>query len=34
MALYTAHLPQWKKDEITTIKRLTSEYKLVGLVEA
>ncbi len=33
MALYTAHLPQWKKDEITTIKRLSSEYKLVGLVD-
>lgn len=33
MALYTAHLPQWKKDEISEIKRLTSEYKLVGLVD-
>lgn len=33
MALYTAHLPQWKQDEISEIKRLTSEYKLVGLVD-
>jgi len=31
--LYTVHLPQWKKDEISDIKRLASEYKLVGLVD-
>ncbi|PWR69766.1 50S ribosomal protein L10 [Methanospirillum stamsii] len=33
MGLYTVHLPQWKKDEISEIKRLASEYKLVGLVD-
>ena len=33
MALYTSHLPQWKKDEISNIKRLSGEYKLVGLVD-
>lgn len=33
MGLYTVHLPQWKKDEISDIKRLVSEYKLVGLVD-
>jgi large subunit ribosomal protein L10 len=33
MALYTAHLPKWKREEIAEIKRLTSEYKLTGLVD-
>jgi len=33
MALYTAHLPKWKRDEIAEIKRLSAEYKLVGLVD-
>jgi len=33
MGLYTVHLPQWKKDEISEIKRLASEFKLVGLVD-
>jgi len=33
MALYTTHLPQWKKDEITEIRHLISTYKLVGLVD-
>ena len=33
MALYTAHLPQWKIDEISNIKKLASEFKLVGLVD-
>jgi len=33
MALYTAHLPKWKQDEIAEIKRLSSEYKLMGLVD-
>jgi len=33
MGLFTAHLPQWKKDEVAEIKRLASEYKLIGLVD-
>jgi len=33
MALYTTHLPKWKKDEITDIKKLSTEYKLTGLVD-
>ncbi len=33
MALYTAHLPKWKKDEISEIKRLSGEFRLMGLVD-
>jgi len=33
MGLYTTHLPQWKKDEVTEIRQLISSYKLVGLVD-
>jgi len=33
MALYTVHLPQWKKDEVEETKRYASEYDLVGLVD-
>lgn len=33
MALYTTHLPKWKRDEIAEIKRLSAEYKLTGLVD-
>ncbi|NMB78649.1 MAG: 50S ribosomal protein L10 [Methanomicrobiales archaeon] len=33
MALYTHHLPSWKKDEITEIKKNVKEYKLIGLVD-
>lgn len=33
MALYTHHLPKWKQDEISEIKRLSAEYKLTGLVD-
>jgi len=33
MALYTSHLPKWKKDEIAEIKRLSGEFKLMGLVD-
>ncbi|WP_319537951.1 50S ribosomal protein L10 [uncultured Methanospirillum sp.] len=33
MPLYTAHLPKWKKDEISEIKKLSEEYKLTGLVD-
>ena len=33
MALYTSHLPKWKKDEIAEIKRLSAEFKLTGLVD-
>lgn len=33
MALYTHHLPQWKKDEVEEIISLSKEYKLTGLVD-
>lgn len=33
MALYTHHLPQWKKDEISQIKQFIREFKLMGLVD-
>ncbi|WOF15562.1 50S ribosomal protein L10 [Methanoplanus sp. FWC-SCC4] len=33
MALFTTHLPQWKKDEVEQIKELSKEYKLTGLVD-
>jgi large subunit ribosomal protein L10 len=33
MALYTAHIPKWKKDEIAKIKQLSEEYKMTGLVD-
>ena len=33
MALYTHHLPAWKKDEIAEIKKNAKEYKLIGLVD-
>jgi len=33
MGLYTTHLPQWKKDEVTEIRNQISTYKLVGLVD-
>ena len=33
MALYTHHLPEWKKKEVAEIKRLSGEYTLVGLVD-
>lgn len=33
MPLYTAHLPKWKKDEISEIKKLSEEFKLMGLVD-
>jgi len=33
MALYTHHLPAWKKDEVAEIKKNAKEYKLVGLVD-
>ncbi|HWQ63769.1 MAG TPA: 50S ribosomal protein L10 [Methanospirillum sp.] len=33
MPLYTAHLPKWKKDEISEIKKLSEEYRLTGLVD-
>jgi large subunit ribosomal protein L10 len=33
MALYTHHLPQWKKDEISEIKHLIQQFKLTGLVD-
>ncbi len=33
MALYTTHLPQWKKDEVDEAKRYAGEYDLVGLVD-
>jgi large subunit ribosomal protein L10 len=33
MALYTRHIPQWKKKEIEEIKRYAGEYSLIGLVD-
>jgi len=33
MALYTRHLPAWKKDEIDEIKKNAGKYTLVGLVD-
>jgi large subunit ribosomal protein L10 len=33
MALYTTHLPQWKRDEVEQIKQYAGEYALVGLVD-
>jgi large subunit ribosomal protein L10 len=33
MALYTHHLPSWKKDEVADIKKNAKEYKLIGLVD-
>jgi len=33
MALYTHHLPAWKKDEVADIKKNAKQYKLIGLVD-
>lgn len=33
MALYTHHLPTWKKDEVDDIKKNVKAYKLIGLVD-
>jgi len=33
MALYTHHLPAWKKDEVEDIKKHAKQYSLVGLVD-
>ncbi|MCM2465401.1 50S ribosomal protein L10 [Methanoculleus oceani] len=33
MALYTHHLPKWKKDEVDEIKRGIEEHTLVGVVD-
>jgi len=33
MALYTRHLPAWKKTEVEEIKNDTAKYTLVGLVD-
>ena len=33
MALYTHHLPAWKKDEVAEIKKHAKEYTLIGLVD-
>ncbi len=33
MALYTHHLPAWKKDEVADIKKNAKEFKLIGLVD-
>ena len=33
MALYTHHLPAWKKDEVEDIKKHAKQYTLVGLVD-
>jgi Ribosomal protein L10 len=33
MAIYTHHLPAWKKDEVEAIKQHAKEYSLIGLVD-
>lgn len=33
MALYTHHLPPWKRGEVEDIKKLAQQYHLVGLVD-
>ena len=33
MAIYSHHLPQWKKDEVEEIMALSKEYRLTGLVD-
>jgi large subunit ribosomal protein L10 len=33
MALYTHHLPAWKKEEVEDIKKNVKAYKLIGLVD-
>ncbi|WP_292489403.1 50S ribosomal protein L10 [Methanoculleus sp. 10] len=33
MALYTHHLPRWKKEEVDAIKRGVEEHTLVGVVD-
>ena len=33
MALYTHHLPAWKKQEVEDIKKNAKQYKLIGLVD-
>ncbi|MCK8518174.1 50S ribosomal protein L10 [Methanoculleus sp. 7T] len=33
MAVYTRHLPRWKKEEVDEIKRGVEEYTLVGVVD-
>ena len=33
MAVYTHHLPAWKKDEVAEIKKHAKEYTLIGLVD-
>lgn len=33
MALYTHHLPTWKKDEVAEIKKNAKQFALIGLVD-
>ena len=33
MALYTHHLPSWKKDEVADIKKNAKKFTLIGLVD-
>jgi large subunit ribosomal protein L10 len=33
MALYTHHLPSWKKDEVAEIRKYAQQYTLIGLVD-
>ncbi|MEI6841924.1 MAG: 50S ribosomal protein L10, partial [Methanomicrobiales archaeon] len=33
MALYTHHLPAWKRKEVEDIKKHSGEFSLVGLVD-
>ncbi len=33
MALYTHHLPSWKRDEVAEIRKYAKQYTLIGLVD-
>ena len=33
MAIYTAHLPAWKREEVEEIKELSNTHDLIGLVD-
>ena len=33
MAIYTAHLPEWKREEVEQIKELSNTHDLIGLVD-
>ncbi|MDO9539735.1 MAG: 50S ribosomal protein L10 [Methanocalculus sp.] len=33
MAVYTRHLPQWKRDEVEEVKKNVQEYALIGIID-